>query len=142
MHGRLSKVFFFLCTHYIPMAATHHLCSLLPIPNTMLPSPMPPVSQSTNPCLSLSLTVCSSFNVNPPMHGHPPHLSYSSSSYSAIVPTTGNLINLHTHALHAIHAIVIRSTLPPPSIPTMTGPSLPPTVTTLARSEPLTPTFC
>lgn len=96
-------------------AATHfpqpwaHLQLTLPIPNTMLLSPMPPVSKSTNPCPSLSLTTRSLFNVNPLMHGYPSLLSHSSSSYSAVILitvihlylsypfkyTTNSLLSLH-----------------------------------------------
>ena len=75
-------------------AATHfpqswaHLQLTLPIPNTLLPSPMPPLSKSTNPCLSLSLATRSLFNVNPPVHGHLSLLSHSSSSYPAVMLIT------------------------------------------------------
>ena len=106
-------------------AATHfpqpwaHLQLTLPIPNTLLPSPMPPVSKSTNPCLSLSLATRSLFNVSrawpsvAPLtlffilsrrHAHHLHPSIS------LIPTQ---LSNHTHFLFHIltEPIVIPSSL-------------------------------
>ena len=86
-------------THLIPIFQPPHL----PISNTMLPSPMPPVSKNTNPFpLSLSLLALYSTPI-PPMYGHPcfSHLSTTpiATTYSSISPPF--LITTPISYLHA-----------------------------------------